>query len=92
MSKQPNSILKGLVKTLNLPDKKEKQLFKKLEKLEKELAKEHENDRKEKQKTKGVFKNVIKLINKYEKKNILCKEEAGDLIGIIEQIREKVVE
>ncbi|KKU82151.1 MAG: Cell surface protein [Parcubacteria group bacterium GW2011_GWA1_47_8] len=85
-------ILKGLVKTLNLPDKKEKQLFKKLEKLEKELAKEHENDRKEKQKTKGVFKNVIKLINKYEKKNILSKEEAGDLIGIIEQIREKVVE
>ncbi len=76
---------------MNLSAEKEKKLLKKLEKLEKELAKEYKNDRKEKQKTKQAFKNIIKLINKYEKKNILTKEEAWMIIEIVEKMKDGVL-
>lgn len=86
------AILKGIIKTFNLPDNKEKNLLKKLEKLEKELAKEHNSDKKEKRKTNKAFDELIKKIRQFEKKKLLITEEDGELINIIEQIRGGVVE
>lgn len=84
-------ILKGLVKTLHLPTEKERKLIKKIEKLEKELQKEHKNERKEKHKTKRAFTELVKVVKKFEKKNLLSSEEARELINIIEQIKNSVV-
>lgn len=85
-------ILMGLIKTLNLPEKKEAKLLKAIGKLEKEFAKEHENEREEKRKTNHAFEKIIKIIKKYEKKSILTHNEAEELISIIEQIKGKVLE
>ena len=85
------AILKSLIKTLDLPDKKEKQIFKVIDKLEKELAKEHKKEKVEKLKTEQAFKHLIKLVEQYQKKKILSADEAGELVGLIESIRSKVV-
>lgn len=85
------AILKGLIKTLDLPDKKEKQLNKIIDKLEKELAKEHKKGKTEKLKTQQAFKKLIKLIEQYQKKEILSVADAEELISVIEEIMSKVV-
>lgn len=85
------AILKSLIKTLDLPDKKEKQLLKVIDKLEKEFAKEHKKEKTEKLKTKQAFKHLLKLIEQYQKKKVLSADEANELLGLIEDIMNKVV-
>jgi pimeloyl-ACP methyl ester carboxylesterase len=85
------AVLRGVVKTLHLPANKEKQLLKKIDKLAKELAKEHKNQKIERRKTRQVFVGLQKTITRYEKKSILTGEEASELQSIVEQIRGSVV-
>lgn len=84
-------ILKGVIKTLHLPVNKEKQLLQKIDKLAKELAKEHGHQKVEKRKTKHVFIELLKTIDRYEKKHILTTDESSELRSIIEQIRGSVI-
>ncbi|MEK7520287.1 MAG: hypothetical protein AAB581_03550, partial [Patescibacteria group bacterium] len=83
------TILKGIVKTLDLPDNKEKKLLKSIGKVEKELAKEHKNKKVEKQKTKQAFKDLLEVIKRFEKKGVLTAEEAEELREVITRIRDK---
>lgn len=85
-------IVKGLVKTLNLGKVKEKLLLNRLDKLAKELAKEHKRERVEKMRTKLAFARIENLIKVYEKRKVLSKAEASELISIINQIKSMVVE
>ncbi len=85
------AILKGIVKTLDLPKEKERKLLKRIEKVEKELVKEYKNEQIEKHKTKEVFKQLLKTIDRYEKKGILTNEEANELRIIVEQIKGSMV-
>ena len=86
------AILKGIIKTLDMPDKKEAKLMKEIQKLEKELAKEHKSAKVEKRKTKHAFNELIRTINRYEKRKILTHEEAEELLKIIGEIKGSVVE
>lgn len=86
------AVVKGLVKTLDLGKVKEKRLLNRLDKLAKELVKEHKKERIEKMKTHIAFHRVLALIDQYEKRKILSKDEAGELRTIINQIKSKVVE
>ena len=85
------AILKSIIKTLDMPDKKEAKLMKEIQKLEKELAKEHKSAKVEKRKTKHAFNELIRTINRYEKRKILTHEEAEELLKIIEEIEGSVV-
>jgi pimeloyl-ACP methyl ester carboxylesterase len=85
------AILKGIVKTLDMPAKKKVSLLKKIEQLEKELAKEHKGKKVERFKTKQVFKKVLETIERYEKKRILTTAEAVELRSVIEQIKSVVL-
>ncbi|HBV01436.1 MAG TPA: hypothetical protein DEF00_03535 [Candidatus Taylorbacteria bacterium] len=85
-------IVKGLIKTLELPPKKEKELLKRMDKLEKELMKERKKERLEKLKTKQAFAKVFRLISLYEKKKLLTAGEATELITMLENIMNMVVE
>jgi choice-of-anchor C domain-containing protein len=84
-------ILKGTIKTLGLSQKKQQDLLKKIEKLEKALEKEFKNDHKKKQKTREVFKNIIQKIQQLEKKKLLTADESAQLREIIEQIRKSMI-
>ncbi|MFA5831254.1 MAG: hypothetical protein WC878_05490 [Candidatus Paceibacterota bacterium] len=84
-------IMRGMVKTLNLPTNKEQKLLKKIEKLEKVLDKEYKNEKKEKMKTAKAFEKLEKTIAKFQKKNLLTKEEADELISMLGQIKSLVV-
>lgn len=86
------AIFKVVVKTLGLPDEKEKKFLKAMEKLEKELEKERNTEEHEKVKTSEAFDKLIEKVKKLEEKEILSPEEAGELISMIEQIRGVVVE
>jgi len=85
------AILKSLIKTLDLPHKKEKQILKAIDKLEKELAREHKKEKVEKLKTEQAFKHLLKIIKQYQKKKVLSVDEASELIRVIEEIMSKVV-
>lgn len=85
-------IMKGLVKTLHLGKVKEKLLLNRLDKLAKELAKEHKKERVEKMLTKLAFVRIENLIKLYEKRRALSKAEALELISIINQIKSMMVE
>ncbi len=84
-------ILKGIIKTLDLPEKNGTKLLKKIEKMEKELAKEHKNEKQEKRKTGKVFEKLAGEVKKFEEKGLISGDESTELISIIEQIKEKVV-
>ncbi len=84
-------LLKGFVSTLNLPEKKDKQLSKKIEKLQKVLEKEYKNDKNKKHKTKETIASLKKLIQQFQKKNLLTQDEATSLLNILEQISGLVV-
>ena len=81
------ALLKGIIKTLDLPDKREKSLIKKIEKIEKILAKEPKNERAQKMKTKAAFSALEEKIKQFEKKKLLTKDEARELLEIVEKIR-----
>ncbi len=85
------AILKGVVKTLGLTEIKEKRLLKKIDKLAKELAKEHKNQKVEKRKTKQVFAELLKTVDRYEKKKILSSDEANELREVVGQIKGSVI-
>ncbi len=85
------AILKGIIKTLDIPDKNKEKLIKKIEKLEKILEKEFKNEYHKKQKMKEIFNNLILKIRQLEKKGALSVEETTTLIDIVEKIRGSVV-
>jgi len=85
------AILKGIIKTLNLPDNKEKKLLKGIERIEKELAKERKNEKDEKRKIKHSFEKITKIIEKFEKKGVLGHEEAVELLEIMAKIKGSIV-
>jgi len=85
------SILKGIVKTLDIPEQKKARLIKKIEKLEKVLEKEFKNEQKKKQKTSVAFENLTKKISQFQKKGTLTSEEVTELLEIIEKIKGSVV-
>ncbi|OHA25994.1 MAG: hypothetical protein A3D52_01245 [Candidatus Taylorbacteria bacterium RIFCSPHIGHO2_02_FULL_44_36] len=84
-------ILESLIKTLDLPDKKEKRLLKVIDRLEKELAKERKKEKAEKLKTEQAFKHLLKIIEQYQKKKVLSADEASELISVIGTLMSKVV-
>src|SRR3989344_645657 len=84
-------ILRGMVRSLDLADKQEKKLLKNIDKLEKTLEKEFKNEKKEKMKTDKVFEKLEKIIEKVVKKGGISKDDAQELIHIIEQIKGGVV-
>jgi hypothetical protein len=84
-------ILKGMIKAQQLPVKKETALLKKVEKLEKTLAKEFKNEQKEKRKTGEAFKTIIQKIKQFEKKRLLTSDESKELLTVIEQIKTSVI-
>ena len=81
-----------MVKTFNLEKHKEEKLLKKIEKLGKELTKEHKNEKQEKRKTKKAFEELIKKIMAFEKKKSLTAEESAVLVSLIEKVQGEVVE
>jgi hypothetical protein len=81
------ALLKGMVKTMNLPADKKAKLLRAIHKLEQELIKEHKNKKVERFKTNQAFLKLFKTIEQYEKKKILTKLEADELRTIIQQIR-----
>jgi len=85
-------ILRGMVRSLDLADKQEKKLLKRIEKLEKVLEKEFKKEKKEKMKTGEAFEKLKEKIEKFVKKGYLSKEDAQELLHIIEQIKVAVVE
>ena len=85
-------ILRGFVKTLELPEKKEKQLLKKVEKLEKVIEKEFKNEHKKKQKTDKALVELSRVVDRFQKKGFLTLEEATELKTLIGLISGKVVE
>ena len=85
------AILKGIVKTLDLPSKQEEKLLKKIDKLEKAFEKEYKNEFKKKQKTDKAFDGLTDKIKKLEKKKVLTREDAKELVEIIEKIRSRVL-
>jgi hypothetical protein len=84
-------ILKGMVKMLNIPKNKEQKLLKNIDKLEKVLDKEYKKECKEKQKTAKAFEELTKTIAKFQKKNLITKDEANELINMLGEIESKVV-
>jgi hypothetical protein len=90
-TEQLTAILKGIVKTIDMPAKKKANLIKRIEKLEKELITEHKNKKKEILKTKRAFEMVVDAISRFQKKGILTTDEATELLGIVGQIRGLVV-
>ena len=85
-------ILRGFVKTLGLPEKKEKQLLKKIEKLEKVIEKEFKNEHKKKQKTDKALSELSSVVDRFQKKGLLTLEEATELKTLIGRISGEVVE
>ncbi len=85
-------ILRGIIKTLNLPDKKRAALIKAVDKLEKALEKEYKNEHKKKVRLEKAFDDLIRKIRKLEKKGILARDEANKLVEIIEQVKVSVIE
>ncbi|MBI5817011.1 MAG: hypothetical protein HZB09_01145 [Candidatus Yonathbacteria bacterium] len=85
------AILKGIIKTLNIPDKNKEKLIKKIEKLEKVIEKEFKNEYHKKQKTKNIFDTLIIKIKQLEKRGVLSSEETSALVDIIEKIKTSMV-
>ena len=85
-------ILRGIIKTLGLPDKKKAALIKAVDKLEKSLAKEFKDEHKKKVRLEKAFEGLIRKIRKLEKKGILAQTEANELVGMIERVKVGVVE
>jgi hypothetical protein len=85
------AILKGIIKTLDLPAEKKDALIKKLDKLQKAIEKDFKNEKNKKRKINKAFEDIGEKIMKFEKKGLLTHNEAGELIKIIEQIRGSVV-
>jgi pimeloyl-ACP methyl ester carboxylesterase len=85
------SILKGLIKTLNLGKQKEAKLLKDVDKFEKALAKEYKNVKQEKRKTAKAFEELSKIITAFTKKSLLTSDEASELLEIIEKIKMSVI-
>jgi pimeloyl-ACP methyl ester carboxylesterase len=84
-------ILHGIIKTLDLPKKKQQNLEKQIDKLEKALEKEYKKEHKKKCRTSILFKNVLKEINTLGKKKLISGDEVAQLTEIIEKIQESVV-
>lgn len=84
-------ILKGIIKTLDLPEKREAKLLKTITKIEKKLLKDFDNDDARTDKLEHRFDKLIHLIQKYEKKGFLTPAEVNDLVGIIDVIKKGVV-
>lgn len=85
-------ILRGFIKNLHLPTKKELQILKKIEKLEKIMEKEFKSEIKKKNKTKQAVNNILETIKKFEKKRLLTPDETSELADIIGRIQGAVVE
>jgi len=81
-------ILRGMVRSLDLADKKEEKLLKKIDKLEKEFKKE----KKQKMKMNEALEKLEDKIEKFIKRGYLSREDAQELLYIIEQIKVGVVE
>ena len=81
------TMIKGIVKTLDLSAEKKAKLLKIIRKIEQELAKEFSNEHAEEVRTDLVSLKLLKTIEQYEKKNILPKSEADELRTIIQHIR-----
>jgi len=62
-----------------------------IDKLGKELAREHKKEKVEKLKTEQAFKHLLKIIEQYQKKKVLSADEASELISVVENIQSKVV-
>ncbi|MBI2120225.1 MAG: right-handed parallel beta-helix repeat-containing protein [Parcubacteria group bacterium] len=85
------AILKGIIKTLEFSDEKEGKLLKRIEKIEKELAKDAKNESGEKQTTPHAFEKLVKTIEQFEGKGTLAHEEAEELLEVVAKIEAVVV-
>ncbi|MDP2668250.1 MAG: right-handed parallel beta-helix repeat-containing protein [bacterium] len=81
-------ILIGFIKTLHLPEDRETQLIKKVDKLTKTLNADYYK----KQKTDAAFANLIRSIDSFQKKGLLTLEEATELKALIGRISGEVIE
>jgi len=80
-------IIKGFVSTLNLKIQREEQLYRRLDKLERELLNERKNDIAEKEVTEASFNKLINLIEQYGGKGVLSKDESLWLIDVVKSIK-----
>lgn len=80
-------IIKGFVSTLNLKTQKEEQLYRRLDKLERELLRERQNEIAEKKVTAEAFQQIFNLITQYGGKGILSGDEVQWLTGVINTIK-----
>ena len=81
-------ILIGFIKTLHLPEDRETQLIRKVDKLAKTLNADYYK----KQRTDAAFANLIRAIDGYVKKGLLTSTEAAELKSLIGKIQGVVVE
>ena len=80
-------IVKGIVKTFEMPANKKAKLLQVIRKIEQELAKERKNERAEEVRTDLVYLKLFKAIEQYVNKGLVSNTEANELRGIIQQIR-----
>jgi len=97
-------ILKGIILTLNLPEKKKKRLIKILERIEKILETEKKCDNKKKDKNKKkcyanndkrldkVFDRLITVVERFKERGILSEADAAELLKVILDIKREMVE
>ena len=95
------SLLKGIVRTLDLPNAKKLKLIKIIDKIEKILKKEdrcetknNENkcERKTKQKLTNAFEKILLVIQRLEKKKLISHQEALELTNIIGMVRSEMIQ
>jgi len=96
--------LKGIILTLNLPEKKKKRLIKILERIEKILETEKKCDNKKKDKNKKkcyanndkrldkVFDRLITVVERFKERGILSEADAAELLKVILDIKREMVE
>ena len=85
-------LLRGMVQSFDLPAKKEKKLLKAIDKLKKQILKEQKGKKLQKHRISDVLKEIKAKVKSYEKKKLLTKDEAKELLDIIERVRLAVLE
>ena len=81
------AMIKGIVKTFEMPANKKAKLLQVIRKIEQELARERKNETAEEVRTDLVYLKFFKTIEQNVNKGVVSITEANELRGIIQQIR-----
>lgn len=86
------AILQGMIRNLDLPEKKEKQLLKAVARVSKALEKEFKREWHKKVKTAVVLGRLQVQVKLYERLKILTRDEAAEIKGLIELLQKAMVQ